>query len=87
VLTSVHDKRFQSLLIAMSFTDSSPSSIAVQQALYALIALYVYGSVRAMPYKVKAITTLSNSFPEMINIKNGLQHIAAGLLLSLYEVR
>lgn len=88
MLTSTDDMRFRGLLFAMSFIDSTPSSVAVQQALYALIALYVYGSTaRAMPFKVRAVTALSRSFPSSLNAKDGLQHIAAGLLLSLYEVR
>ncbi|KAH8665998.1 fungal-specific transcription factor domain-containing protein [Tricladium varicosporioides] len=87
ILTSADDKRFRGLLIAMSFIDSTPSSVAVQQALYALIALYVYGCAsRAMPFKVRAITALNQSFQSNVNAKDGLQHIAAGLLLSLYEM-
>jgi hypothetical protein len=87
MFTSVGDKRFRGLLIGMSFIDSSPASVAVQQSLYALIALYVYGYTRSMPFKVNAITALNHSFRSCLNAKEGLQHIAAGILLSLYEVR
>jgi hypothetical protein len=86
MLTAVDDKRLQALLIGMSFIDNSPSSIAVQQALYALIAFYMYGSGVAMKYKVNAITALTQSLHYGLIAKDGLQHIAAGLLLSLYEV-
>jgi hypothetical protein len=87
MLTAVDDKRLQALLIGMSFIDNSPSSIAVRQALYALIAFYMYGRGPAMRYKVNAITALRHSLQYSLVAKDGLQHIAAGLLLSLYEVR
>jgi hypothetical protein len=87
MLTSADDKQLRGLLIAMSFVDNTPSSVAVQQALYALIALYVdRNTIRSMPFKVRAVTALRHSFPSSVNAKDGLQHIAAGLLLSLYEV-
>jgi hypothetical protein len=88
MLTSMGDgdKRFRGLLIGMSFIDSSPPSVAVQQSLYALIALYIYGPTRSMRFKVNAITALNHSFRSSINAKNGLQQVVAGLLLSLYEV-
>lgn len=87
MLTVVADKRLLSLLYGMSFIDNSLSTTAVQQALYALIALKMYGSAVAMEYKVNAITALKNSVQKGLGAKDGLQHIAAGLLLSLYEVR
>jgi hypothetical protein len=86
MLTALDDKRLQSLLIGMSFIDNSPFSMAVQQALYALIAFYVYGHARAMRYKVNSITALRYSLQCGLTAKDRLQHIAAGLLLSLYEV-
>jgi hypothetical protein len=86
MLTAVDDKRLQALLIGMSFIDNSPSSIAVQQALYALIAFYMYGRDIAMKYKVNAITALRHSLQYDLFAKDRLQHIAAGLLLSLYKV-
>jgi hypothetical protein len=86
MLTSSDDKRFRGLLIAMSFIDSTPSTLAVQQAVYALIAVYMYGPLYGMPFKFKAITALNRSFSTRLNAKDGLQHIAAALLLCLYEV-
>jgi hypothetical protein len=87
MLTSVDDRAFRSLLISMSFIDSSPSSVAVQQALYALIALYVYGRAQAIKFKVHAIKALNQSTGIRLSTKDGLQRIVAGLLLSIYEVR
>ena len=85
MLTSVGDKRFRGLLIGMSFIDSSPASVAVQQSLYALIALYIYGDIRSMRFKVNAISALMHSFRSCLNAKDGLQLVVAGILLSLYE--
>lgn len=86
MLTAVADKRLESLLIGMSLVDRSDSTIAVQQALYALIALRIYGSKIALIYKIRAIYALRNSMRKGLVAKDGLQHIATGLLLSLYEV-
>lgn len=86
MLTAVADKRLESLLIGMSLVDRSDSTIAVQQALYALIALRIYGSKIALSYKLRAINALRNSMRKGLVAKDGLQHIATGLLLSLYEV-
>jgi hypothetical protein len=88
MLTSTHDARFQNLLLSMSFTDNSSSSVAVRQALYALTALHLYGFEVAMRYKYKAVRALdhAHSLQWTSNTKDRLQHIAAGLLLSLFEV-
>lgn len=86
ILTSVGDKRFRGLLIGMSFIDSSPASVAVQQSLYALIAHYVYGHIRSMRFKVNAISALMHSIQSCVNAKDGLQQVVAGILLSLYEM-
>lgn len=61
-LTCIDDVRFRSLLLSMSFTDSSSSSVAVRQALYALTALHLYGyDAVALRYKAKATHALSHS--------------------------
>jgi hypothetical protein len=86
MLISGEDSRFRGLLIAMSFIDSSTSSVAVLQALYAVTALLLYGPGKAEQYKARAISALSATFRYNMSIKEGLQRIAAGLLLSLYEV-
>jgi hypothetical protein len=72
----------------MSFTDSSSSSVAVRQALYALTALHLYGYAVASKYKGKAIRALdySHSLQTASSMKDRLQHIAADLLLGLFEV-
>lgn len=91
MLTAVDDKRFRELLISMSFVDDSPSSEAVRQALYALIALYIgagtsRGATQALKFKIQAISALNRSFQTSLDAQNGLQHIAAGLLLCAFEV-
>jgi len=70
----------------MSFIDSSSSSVAVRQALYALTALHLYEFDKAMQFKTKAICALLDSSQSRWSIKDRLQNIAAGLLLSLFEV-
>lgn len=86
MLTNIADKRFRGLFIAMSFGDSSLSLMAVQQTTFALITLYVYDYNQAIQFRVNAITALSQSFSQSFNAKDGLQHIAACLLLRLCEV-
>jgi hypothetical protein len=72
----------------MSFTDSSSSSVAVRQALYALTALHLYGYDVALGYKNKAVGALAHSHSSQGNAttKDRLQHIAAGLLLGMLRV-
>ncbi len=85
-LTSSDDTRFKGLLLSMSFVDSSSSSIAVRQALYALTALHLYEFEKAMQFRAKAISALLDPTQSIWSIKDWLQNIAAGLLLSLFEV-
>ena len=87
MLTSVEDHQFRSLLITMSFLDDSASSISVMQSLYALAALHLYGSTKARPFKIRAVKALMMSAQMNLSSVEGLQHIAARLLLSLYEVQ
>lgn len=72
----------------MSFTDNYSSSIAVRQALYALTALHLRGRVIATQHKEKALRALASSYSKgyMFSNKEQLQHLAAGLLLTLFEV-
>jgi hypothetical protein len=87
-LTCVDDVSFRSLLLAMSFTDSSSSSVAVRQALYALTALHLYGYEVGLRYKNKAVGTLArlHSSQATATTKDRLQYIAAGLLLGMFRV-
>ena len=87
MLTSVDDGRFRGLLIAMSFLDSSASSMSVLQSLYALAALHLYGHKSAIPFKEKAVKSLSMSAQSSLSSMEKMQHIAAQLLLSMYEVQ
>lgn len=83
------DIQFKHLLLSMSFTDSSSSSVAVRQALYALTALDLQGSDVAMLYKQKALQALFHSYSlqNICRAKERLQQMATGLLLTLFEVR
>jgi hypothetical protein len=88
MLTCTDDVRFQGLLLSMSFTDSSSSSVAVRQALYAITALHLYGFDVAVRNKAKAVRALvhSQSLQSTWNTKDQLQYLAACLLLSLFNV-
>ena len=83
---STADDRLQRLVVAMSFADDSPSSAAVRQALYALTALHIHDFQRATKLKAKAIRSLFQSPQAGLDVKDNLQRVAAGLLLSLCEV-
>ena len=88
VLLYAPDFKFQKLLLSMSFTDTSSSSVAVRQALYALTALSLYGYDTALHYQTKAMKALYHAYSmqENSSTKDRLQHIAAGLLLAAFEV-
>jgi hypothetical protein len=83
----MNDNRFKGLLISMSFLNDSISSIAVLQSLYALAALHLYGPEVAMPFKAKAAKSLVKSSQFKLGPVEGLQHIAAQLLVSLFKVK
>ncbi|KAK2796339.1 hypothetical protein FQN51_009429 [Onygenales sp. PD_10] len=87
-LASVNDpvQGLCSLLLRMALGDSSLCSSAVLQAVLALSSLYLYGPAKAMPYKVKALSALTNSAKRSLGFKEGLQHIASGIILGLVEV-
>lgn len=70
----------------MAFTDSTSSSVAVRQALYALTALHVSQFNKAMQFRAKAISALLASSQSSWSVKDRLQNIATGLLLTLFEV-
>ncbi|KAK2747587.1 hypothetical protein FQN55_004941 [Onygenales sp. PD_40] len=87
-LASVNDpvQGLCSLLLRMALGDSSLCSSAVLQAVLALSSLYLYGPAKAMPYKVKALSALTNSAKRSLGFKEGLQHIASGIILGLVEI-
>ncbi|KAF2663652.1 hypothetical protein BT63DRAFT_108716 [Microthyrium microscopicum] len=85
-LTLLDDEKFKGLLISMSFTDNSLSSVAVRQALYALTAINLYGFETASIFRRKATQALLDSIETPLSARDQLQHIAAGLLLGLFEM-
>ncbi|KAI9742119.1 MAG: hypothetical protein M1834_000509 [Cirrosporium novae-zelandiae] len=70
----------------MAFKDDSPSSTAVRQAILALSSLKLYGQSRAIPFKTKALSALLKSMKHDIGIREGMQLVAASMLLCLYEI-
>jgi hypothetical protein len=67
--------------------DRTSSSIAVMQALSSLSALFLYGPQRAKQVRRQAIIALAESSRFALTDQQKLQHIAAHLLLTRYEVR
>lgn len=78
---------FRHLLIKMALFDTSSSSNAVLQAIYALSAYRLNGPSQSVAYKVEAINFLTASMKEFSSTKDSLQTLAASMLLCLYEVR
>lgn len=88
VTLSMNDAResHYSLLLNMSLGDDSPASLAVLQGMLSLSALYLHGPTAGLLHKVKALSALSLSSTKPLLYKEGLQHIAANMLLCLFEV-
>ena len=70
----------------MSFADSSSSSCAVLQAIFALASLHLYGQSQAIVLKEKALLAMEASLNEGSGMRQVLQRIAAAMILGLYEV-
>ena len=70
----------------MSFADSSSSSCAVLQAIFALASLHLYGQSQGIVFKEKALLAMEASSSERSGMREALQRIAAAMILGLYEV-
>ncbi|OCL14685.1 hypothetical protein AOQ84DRAFT_384532, partial [Glonium stellatum] len=86
MVASVSSPQFRSLILRMSFADSSPSSCAVLQAIFALASVHLYGPSPAIAFKQKALLALEASLNEETGMREVLQRIAAAMLLGLYEI-
>lgn len=76
------------ILFQLSFSDDSPSSMAVLRAILSLASLYRYGyGEEALRLKVAAINSLRNSMSGRVTGTTEIyQHIAVGMLLCAFEV-
>ncbi|KAF5026988.1 hypothetical protein F66182_861 [Fusarium sp. NRRL 66182] len=75
------------LLLQIGLTDSSPSSVAVINALLAISALHVSGEARAITFKTKAIAMTRASLKRDNSDSVMIGNLAASMLLYLYETR
>lgn len=76
------------LLTRMSLSESTPSSNAVLQAILALSSSHRVGHhSQAAKLKIGALQALGASVDRLgMNEKEAMQHVAAGMLLCLFEV-
>lgn len=75
-------------LLRVALSGNSRSCIAVQKSMLALTALHRFGlGFRAQELKVDAIRTLAAAAAEGVEVDSALQHVAAGMILCLFEVR
>jgi hypothetical protein len=86
MIASVSSQQFHSLILRMAFADSSSSSCAVLQAIFALASLHLYGQSQAIVFKEKALLAIEASLNEGSGMREVLQRIAAAMILGLYEV-
>ena len=86
MIASVSSRQFYSLILRMSFADSSSSSCAVLQAIFALASLHLYGQSQAIVFKENALLAIEASSSEGSGTREVLQRIAAAMILGLYEV-
>ena len=76
------------LLFQLSFSNDSPSSMAVLRAILSLAALYRYGyGEESLRLKVAAINSLRTSISGRVTGTTEIyQHTAVGMLLCVFEV-
>ena len=71
----------------MALSDSTTPTVAVMSSLLGLASLHRFGTQsHAVRLKVSALQALGASLIRGIGAKEGLQHVAAGMLLCSYEV-
>lgn len=74
------------LLLKMSLSDDSLASTAVLQAMLALSSLHLHRFAEGYAHRARALSALISSAKELHKCKETLQHIAAHMLLCLFEV-
>lgn len=79
---------FRNLLLRLALSNASPVSKAVLQSALALSSLHRYGvQEEATQHKISALQTLGASSKHSIDGPEGIQHLAAGMILAHFEVR
>lgn len=87
--TFQHDPQtFASLLVRLAISDDSPASTAVFQSLLAVSSFYRYGSSKeSIRLKLSALRAMGLSSRNDIGLVEGIQQVAAGMLLCSLEVQ
>lgn len=76
---------FRDDLLPMALDPYSSASDGLRNAMYALAAFHVWGSEEALPYKAKALQSLSSSLrAESIGITE--TQLATSMMLCVYNV-
>jgi hypothetical protein len=88
-MTSIHDvsNSFRDPLIKMGLLDDSAASRAVYQGILALSCLLVYGQSEGRYFYHEGLSALTASIKVETGRVKGMQHLAASMLLTVYEVR
>lgn len=86
-LTTFAGKPVGDLIMRIALSGSTPSVVAVQRAMLALSYVFHYGAgIQAEQLKISALRALITSSGMSLSSKNAVQHVAAGMLLCVFEV-
>lgn len=86
-LTALGAEPVGNFILRIALSGNSPSVVAVQQAMLALSYLCRYGAgLQAERLKLSALRALITSAGTGMTSENAVQHVAAGMILCLFEV-
>lgn len=86
-LTTFGEEPIGSFILRIALSGSTPSVVAVQRAMLALSYLCRYGAgLQAEQLKLSALRALIASAAMGMSSENAVQHVAAGMILCLFEV-
>ncbi|CCF32252.1 hypothetical protein CH063_00776 [Colletotrichum higginsianum] len=87
-LSSFSNQPLGQTLLRLASLDGSAASVALRRALMAVSSQYRYGSgLRAEELKLSAIHALSASAAGGIQSQSAVQHVAAGMVLCMFETQ
>ncbi|KAK1999875.1 hypothetical protein LX36DRAFT_459088 [Colletotrichum falcatum] len=85
-LSSFSNKPLGPTLLRLAASDDSFAAVALRCSLLAIASLFLYGpGVRGEELKLSAIRALAASAAQGIEPRNAIQHVAAGMVLCLFE--
>lgn len=86
-ITTFNERPLGGLLLCLARSNNCAASVAVQRALLAVSCLFQVGpGLQAEQLKLSAIYALRASAETGVSADNAPQHVAAGMLLCLFEV-